>query len=383
MIYCPACGYPNDDQEHRCERCGRRFDGGGPRPLAAVLWPDPDEENEARPGASPEGREKAPSPPFAEEPPAMGGAEAGVYAGQAAVPPRWRQELSSRVERFRERRRLQASLPFDEAAAAADPLPPLPPLTGQPVSARGGKLIPFDTIRGARAVVTATAHETVLPITEVPETSSRPSVEPPATPPAEKPRGEVPAETAWGEARGVPPPAVPPKSRPRQAPLSRRMGAGTGQSSLAFPDARSQPPWSELEVRAAPLLARALAGAADAALLACSLGAFFLTYWLCGGRFPLTRVGITAFAGAALCLAFGYIFLSLYYGAATAGMAWFGLRLATFEGRPARRDQRLLRALCLVPSALAVGLGFIWATVDEERLTWHDRMSGTCLTASR
>lgn len=26
MIICPSCSYPNGESDHRCERCGRRFD---------------------------------------------------------------------------------------------------------------------------------------------------------------------------------------------------------------------------------------------------------------------------------------------------------------------------------------------------------------------
>ena len=61
-------------------------------------------------------------------------------------------------------------------------------------------------------------------------------------------------------------------------------------------------------------------------------------------------------------------------------MRWTGLRLVDFNGRPASRAQRVGRVLASVAGGGSFFLGFLWAVVDEEHLTWHDRMSETCLT---
>ncbi len=52
-----------------------------------------------------------------------------------------------------------------------------------------------------------------------------------------------------------------------------------------------------------------------------------------------------------------------------------GLRLLHFDGRPADRRQRLLRLASGCLSLLPLGVGFLWALVDEERLTFHDHIS--------
>ncbi len=41
------------------------------------------------------------------------------------------------------------------------------------------------------------------------------------------------------------------------------------------------------------------------------------------------------------------------------------------------RTQLIRRFLVGIPSLLLGGLGFWWAWIDRDRLTWHDRASGT------
>jgi hypothetical protein len=50
--------------------------------------------------------------------------------------------------------------------------------------------------------------------------------------------------------------------------------------------------------------------------------------------------------------------------------------LCTFgDENPTRKAMRR-RIVAVVLSAVPFGLGFIWAALDEERLSWHDRVSG-------
>jgi uncharacterized RDD family membrane protein YckC len=58
-------------------------------------------------------------------------------------------------------------------------------------------------------------------------------------------------------------------------------------------------------------------------------------------------------------------------------MRWTGLRLIDFDGFPADRRARSLRAISACLSFCAGGLGLLWALADEEKLTWHDHMSKT------
>ncbi len=95
------------------------------------------------------------------------------------------------------------------------------------------------------------------------------------------------------------------------------------------------------------------------------------------------RAATTAVPGLAASLglvAVAFFLLCLYFSNSTPGLRWLGIRLVDFNGAPASRDRRLLRVLGTITSALALGLGFLWALADEEGLTWHDRISRTCLT---
>ena len=85
-------------------------------------------------------------------------------------------------------------------------------------------------------------------------------------------------------------------------------------------------------------------------------------------------------AGGALCMASVYqnsFILFCIGNGDTPGMQLLGLQLVNFDGHEPTRKQRVYRLLGGLVSAVAAGLGLIWALVDEERLAWHDHMSKT------
>lgn len=63
----------------------------------------------------------------------------------------------------------------------------------------------------------------------------------------------------------------------------------------------------------------------------------------------------------------------------TLGMLAWGLRVETSEGEIPSLGKASLRFAVAILSWAAVGLGFLWQLWDREQLTWHDRLSGTCL----
>jgi len=73
------------------------------------------------------------------------------------------------------------------------------------------------------------------------------------------------------------------------------------------------------------------------------------------------------------------VFFSAFwtFGGQTLGMKAWRLQLVTAAGSPVSYRQALLRFASACISALPAGLGFWWLLWDRDRLSWHDRWSGT------
>lgn len=140
-------------------------------------------------------------------------------------------------------------------------------------------------------------------------------------------------------------------------------------------DPRLDPPLPD----SAPLGRRFTAGLLDALILLGAAAGFVMVFWAAGGRF-LAQSAELAVAG------FVAVFLVLFYfglfGAlalATPGERWCGLMVRNLDGGFPTPQESLWRALGYLVSISALMVGFIWALVDSDGLTWHDRISGTYL----
>lgn len=74
-----------------------------------------------------------------------------------------------------------------------------------------------------------------------------------------------------------------------------------------------------------------------------------------------------------------YAVLSWRRGGQTLGMRPWRLRVTAPDGAPAPLRALLVRYAVGTLSLLPAGLGFWWAWLDRDRLTWHDRASRTRL----
>jgi uncharacterized RDD family membrane protein YckC len=72
-----------------------------------------------------------------------------------------------------------------------------------------------------------------------------------------------------------------------------------------------------------------------------------------------------------------YATLSWRRGGATLGMRPWRLRVVSADGDVASWSTLWKRYAVGTLSLLLAGAGFWWALFDRERLTWHDRASGT------
>ncbi len=96
---------------------------------------------------------------------------------------------------------------------------------------------------------------------------------------------------------------------------------------------------------------------------------------------PHAPEGKAALAGAGLALGvlavfYGWLFMS-FGGGGTPGMRYARIALCTFDDEnPGRRElQNRIPATAL--ALLPLGLGVLWALLDEDKLGWHDRMTRT------
>lgn len=61
----------------------------------------------------------------------------------------------------------------------------------------------------------------------------------------------------------------------------------------------------------------------------------------------------------------------------TLGMQSWGLQLETMDGGRPTFATNSVRFIAALISWMPCGLGFLWQLWDKDKLTWHDRISGT------
>lgn len=150
-----------------------------------------------------------------------------------------------------------------------------------------------------------------------------------------------------------------------QAPLDLRSPAPLEKKAVCD-DAAVAPPATRLQ---AALL--------DAAFVAVGMTLAALAFHVMGGRFQWSGKAAAPYLGACLALAAFYHLFWAVLGRETAGMRCVGLRSLTFDGHPPTWGRLSLRFAFFCLGIGAVGVGLLWALVDDEALTMHDHMSKT------
>ncbi|MGH9521173.1 MAG: RDD family protein [Terriglobales bacterium] len=134
----------------------------------------------------------------------------------------------------------------------------------------------------------------------------------------------------------------------------------------------------DLPLCVAPISQRFIAGLTDVVIVL--IGAFvFLAIILRDIPPPDSRLGYAAVAALPAVLWAIYQYLFLVYSAATPGMRMAHLELASFDAEWIHARTRRARAIACILSAFPLGMGIIWALLDDDTLCWHDRISRTYL----
>ncbi len=137
---------------------------------------------------------------------------------------------------------------------------------------------------------------------------------------------------------------------------------------------------------AAPLLPvaslgdRRRAGLLDAGFLLLAYGGFLTLFGFLGGHLTFGKFDAAVYVATLALFYVQYFTLFTVFGGSTPGMLLRRLRVVSFDGGAPTPRQLLWRSFGYLVSAGTVLLGFLWASWDEDHLTWHDRISQTYLT---
>lgn len=312
----------------------------------------------------------------------------GVEGNERPANDAWRGEVAARLERYRSRRKPRAPryptlrLPFDSADNYASPAAPAPSRTTVAVSSpsRQNVALQEDVVVERQAAISTEQPAPSFAEPCAPESKAVPVaieyecnvIEFPRSAVIPVFRGDELADPIVDRPRIVEAPEI--------IPPPPALGGILIEPAPATASAR--PKTDDFPVPPASLARRLAAGALDFAILFSALAAFAALFQRINpARPPLPMLA------AGLLFAMGifwaaYKFLFVVYIGGTPGWRIVRLRLAKFDGLPARRNLRRWRVLASFLSAFSIGLGYIWSMLDEEGLCWHDRITHTYLFTS-
>jgi uncharacterized RDD family membrane protein YckC len=278
-------------------------------------------------------------------------------AGRTRVdeqPQNWKQELSERVETFRKRR---ARLQPDTDPAGNLELDFGGPGQPQDNSSLDDALVTEDRDSGFDLEIGEFAAATG---------KERPSPENLSLDRPVDPMMEIDAASVGGEemALGEPLEKSPPMEILVDSPL---------EATLEEDD-------REEEIFLAPIGRRFLAGLTDTLVLILGAAVFGMIFWRFCGRLSMGPLNIAVLGFVAVILIFAYFGLFTAIASATPGLLWMGCEIRNLRGGHPTVSESFWRAFGVLVSLSALMLGFVWACVDSDSLTWHDRMSGTVIT---
>ncbi len=127
-------------------------------------------------------------------------------------------------------------------------------------------------------------------------------------------------------------------------------------------------------------MARAAAGATDFGIVAAIYLVFIIATFLEMPEAAALDRRIAGIYGAGFLLLVAiYFFLFMLSASQTPGMKHRGLTVVTKEGSSLGPQHACMRGFGYLISILPLMLGFLWAVIDPEHLTWADKVSGTYL----
>jgi uncharacterized RDD family membrane protein YckC len=372
-VKCPKCGFVSYAGLAQCKKCGYPFVNAAPKGSSSsltTLFPEgwravsnplserPPEPREKPPRAEPERPTQQSKPPEPAPVPVSSSKENLAAAGPSRAdehPQDWREELSKRVENYRKRRaRFQPDADSTgnfELDFEAPDKPEDNRLLDDALGTREDRDSGFDMEIGESAL--ARGEDGSSPETLLFEASGDERMQLDASPAETE-------EMSWGEPLA------------KSSPMEILVGSPTATA----PEEEE----ANEGIFLAPLGRRFLAGLADALMLILGAAVFGVIFWRFCGRLSLVPLNLAVLGLVAVILIFAYFAVFTALASATPGLLWMGCEIRNLRGGPPTVRESFWRAFGVLVSLSALLLGFVWACVDSESLTWHDRMSGTVIT---
>jgi uncharacterized RDD family membrane protein YckC len=271
----------------------------------------------------------------------------------------WRDQVSAKVSSYRSRKPRKDRYPslqllFEPRTSRDQTLPEVTlNATGELVT--WGEAPDLQTPRKAPVTLAATAR-----VLEFPRLAAAPT------------RDEALADPVIGRPRIV--------EAPELLPPPPALGGILIES--AVPVEIERRPGFDVPLQSSPFSRRLLAGAVDAGVVAIAFAAFAYIFFRISGAIPPlpTAAEVAAALVAALWPTYQYAFL--VFSKATPGLRLAKLQVTRFDGAPASRSLRRWRVLASLLSCASLGLGYAWCFLDEDQLSWHDRITRTHLGAA-
>jgi uncharacterized RDD family membrane protein YckC len=126
----------------------------------------------------------------------------------------------------------------------------------------------------------------------------------------------------------------------------------------------------------APIGLRMMAAIVDGCLVAAGFLGFTAVASQVAGELPTGQAAALAAVVTLAVLFVTYQLLFFTFSDATPGMRYARIGLCTFSDDNPTRSAMRRRLLAIALAACPAGLGLLWALLDDDRLGWHDRISG-------
>lgn len=361
---CPKCGFVSYPELTQCKKCGYRFAPAGSKSESTDAVPQTaTDHSQEKPAASPAefgSLHAAPQPlepdaPSAPVPPDQPEITPDPVDISSPPPNLWREELAEKLQDHR-RRRSRPQPGFDRSGTldlAFDG-----PAEEEPAGMVDAQLIrspeTSEETFDARFVA---SRESSASVDSVPFGRHVENLR--VLTSAAVDAGE--AQLGQAETDSGPVEIVLESPSPSSRTASRRRAAGS------------------LEV--APLGLRFAAAVVDTIVLLSGAGLFALIFWVVGGHVSVNPLNLAILGSITTLFLLAYFGIFTALSSSTPGLLWMNLEVRSLDGGAPTPRESFWRAFGYLISGASLMLGFIWAAMDGEHLTWHDHMSGTCITS--